>query len=128
MSQTIQILSYLKRHRTITPLQALDRCDCFRLAARIYDLRLQGHHIITDKVEKNGKTLGHMNYDEPPSFYSRWSWEREERERKEIYEEDLYKFAGDKIVVADLIGKEPIGHIYKGSLTDNRDNEIGEEE
>jgi hypothetical protein len=66
-------------------------------------------------MEKNRKTLGYMDYDEPPSFHSNWSWEREERERKEIYEEDLYKFVGNEIVVADLIGSEPIGHIYKNN-------------
>ena len=79
-------------------------------------------------MEKNGKTLGAMNYDEPPTFYSEWSWEREERERKEIYEEDLYRFVGDKIVVEDLIGKKPIGHIYKDSLTNNGYHEIGDKD
>jgi hypothetical protein len=72
---------------------------------------------IKSMMEKNGKTMGAMNYDEPPTFYSEWSWEREERERKEIYEEALYRFVGDKIVVEDLIGqKKPIGHIYKDRL------------
>jgi len=70
-------------------------------------------------MEKSGMTLGHMNYDDPPTFYSGQFWEKEQRERREIYKDDLYKFSGDEIVVAELIGKEPIGHIYKdGSPSD----------
>lgn len=43
MSQTAKILSHLKEGRTLSPLQALDLYGCFRLGARIYDLR-HGHH------------------------------------------------------------------------------------
>ena len=50
-SQTSQILAWLKRGRTLTPRQALDLFDCFRLSARIYDLRDEGYNIKTrDKV------------------------------------------------------------------------------
>ena len=41
----------------ITPMQALKGCGCLRLAARIKDLRDQGHNIITQKVSENGKTF-----------------------------------------------------------------------
>jgi hypothetical protein len=34
----------------ITPREALSRYGCFRLAARIYDLRQVGHQIITMRV------------------------------------------------------------------------------
>ena len=68
---------------------------------------------IKSMMEANGQTMGHMNYNDPPTFTSKWDWEKEEKERKEIYQDDLYKFFGDEIVVADLIGTEPIGHIYK---------------
>lgn len=54
MSQTIRILSHLKR-RPITPLQALDLYGCMRLAARVADLRERGHKIITEPLELNGK-------------------------------------------------------------------------
>ena len=68
---------------------------------------------IKSMMEANGQSMGHMNYNDPPIFSSQWDWEREERDRKQIYKDDLYKFVGDEIVVADLIGAEPIGHIYK---------------
>ena len=41
----------------ITPMQALKGCGCLRLAARIRDLRAQGHNIVTEKVTENGKTF-----------------------------------------------------------------------
>ena len=68
---------------------------------------------IKSMMEANGHTMAHMNYNDPPTFSSQWDWEREEKERKQICQDGLYKFVGDEIVVADLIGAEPIGHIYK---------------
>ena len=76
---------------------------------------------IKSMMENNGQTMGHMNYNDPPTFSSKWDWEREEKERKEIYKDDLYKFVGDEIVAADLIGAEPIGHIYKDEPSDSED-------
>ncbi|HRZ15760.1 MAG TPA: helix-turn-helix domain-containing protein [Candidatus Omnitrophota bacterium] len=38
-SQNRAILQYLKTHKGITALQALKRFGCFRLSARIWDLR-----------------------------------------------------------------------------------------
>ena len=54
MSQSNQILKHLKR-KPINPMQALTDYGCFRLAARINDLRNDGYNIYTDTVEKNGK-------------------------------------------------------------------------
>lgn len=54
MTQTEWILWALKRH-PITPMEALKGCGCFRLAARIQDLRQEGHLIASDKVEQEGK-------------------------------------------------------------------------
>lgn len=54
MSQNNLILSHLKR-APITPLDALERYGCFRLAARIADLRSAGHAIKTEWVERQGK-------------------------------------------------------------------------
>ena len=45
MSQEKQILSDLKLGRKITPMYALNKFGCFRLAARVYDLRMKGHPI-----------------------------------------------------------------------------------
>jgi len=64
-------------------------------------------------MQANGQSMGHMNYNDPPTFSSEWDWEREERERKQICQDELYKFVGDEIEGADLIGAEPIGHVYK---------------
>lgn len=50
MSQETRILNYLKTARAITPLQALDKFGCFRLAARIHDLRAKGYEIETEEV------------------------------------------------------------------------------
>ena len=76
---------------------------------------------IKSMMEANGHTMGHMNYNDPPTFSSKWDWDRQEKERKEIYKGDLYKFVGDEIVVAELIGAEPIGHIYKDDPTVSED-------
>jgi hypothetical protein len=46
-TQNRMILAALQQGRAITPQFALRRFDCFRLAARIYELRKAGHHIIT---------------------------------------------------------------------------------
>ena len=54
MTQTIQVLQMLKRG-PVTPQQALYSVGCMRLAARINDLRNQGHTILTDMVEDGGK-------------------------------------------------------------------------
>lgn len=55
MSQCEMILSHLRRLGPITPLEALDMYGCFRLGARIADLRSEGHDIITRIVDRNGK-------------------------------------------------------------------------
>lgn len=44
-SQNNAILAHLERGESISPLEALEKYQCFRLAARIYDLRLKGHSI-----------------------------------------------------------------------------------
>lgn len=57
MTQTQWILNAL-RWGPVTPLDALEGCGCFRLAARVAELRQQGHNIITEQVkdEALGKT------------------------------------------------------------------------
>jgi len=56
-SQTKQIQSHLNRGWKLTPLQALQKYGCMRLAARIAELRDEGMNIITRKVTRNGKTF-----------------------------------------------------------------------
>jgi hypothetical protein len=55
MTQTNSILDYLKTGKSITPLEALDRFGCFRLGARILDIKHLGWDIDTEIVEQNGK-------------------------------------------------------------------------
>lgn len=53
MSQNEEILQMLKRG----PVTALDaaKIGCMRLAARVHDLRMQGHVITTEPVTVRGK-------------------------------------------------------------------------
>ena len=57
MSQTADILETLRRG-PITPLEALRDHGCLRLAARIEELRSEGHVIITEMIKHNGKKFG----------------------------------------------------------------------
>jgi len=50
-SQNKRILNYLKRGHRITPMDALELFGCFRLAARVYDLRNEGHNIAKQIIE-----------------------------------------------------------------------------
>ena len=63
MSQNKQILRYLQTHkRGLTPIDALNKFGCFRLSARIADLRGLGWDIRTDR-EKNKNNDGyHARY------------------------------------------------------------------
>jgi hypothetical protein len=46
VTQTERILQYMREHpEGITALEALNDLGCFRLAARIHDLRAEGHQI-----------------------------------------------------------------------------------
>jgi hypothetical protein len=56
-SQTTQIRSHLNRGWKLTPLQALEKYGCLRLAARIADLRNEGMKIATINTNRNGKTF-----------------------------------------------------------------------
>ena len=47
-TQAAKILSHLNKHGSITPLEALNRYGCMRLAPRIKELREAGHAIKTD--------------------------------------------------------------------------------
>lgn len=61
MTQTQWIFDALKR-APITAMDALDGCGCFRLAARINDLRLAGHDIETKTIMlANGKHVAQYN-------------------------------------------------------------------
>jgi len=55
MTQREQILAHLRQHGEITPLEALQQYGCYRLGARIYDLRQEGHDIKDVGQRANGK-------------------------------------------------------------------------
>jgi hypothetical protein len=58
MSQLDSVLIHLQMGKSLTPLEALDKFGCFRLAARIHDLRNSGHNIVaTDFVTAAGKRV-----------------------------------------------------------------------
>ena len=56
-SQNAAILSHLSRRKSLTALSALERFGCFRLAARIYDLREAGYTINSRTIEASGKRI-----------------------------------------------------------------------
>jgi Helix-turn-helix domain len=54
-SQSFRIYQFMRKGMGITPLQALSRFGCFRLAARIHELRSMGINVIKTNVVKNNK-------------------------------------------------------------------------
>jgi len=56
-TQNKRIEKYLLSGRTLTPLDALHEFNCFRLSARIWDLKRQGLDIEsrTKKITSDGK-------------------------------------------------------------------------
>jgi hypothetical protein len=58
MSQNKQIADYLNNGKKLTTLDALNKFGCFRLAARISDLRNDGMNIVTKTIKlKNNKQV-----------------------------------------------------------------------
>ena len=58
MTQKEKIKKHLQKGKSITAIQALNLFNCFRLAARIADLRNEGMKICTENCTlKNGKNI-----------------------------------------------------------------------
>jgi hypothetical protein len=58
MSQNKQIADYLNKGKKLTPIDALNKFGCFRLAARIADLRNEGMNIVTNTIKlENNKQI-----------------------------------------------------------------------
>jgi helix-turn-helix protein len=56
--QAAKILAYLKAGNRITPLESLELFGCFRLGARIYDLKRAGHKIESEMIKvQSGKRV-----------------------------------------------------------------------
>lgn len=50
-SQTERILEYMLQGHSITPLEALEKFKCFRLGARIADIKAKGYIIYSEFVD-----------------------------------------------------------------------------
>lgn len=48
------VLNHLNREGSITSFEAIERYNITRLAARVFELRKQGHTIETQKVDNSG--------------------------------------------------------------------------
>ncbi len=66
MTQCEQILRHLRQEGSITQREAARRYEIYRLAARIYDLRRQGHQI-EKKMETSddGKQYARYHLTQP---------------------------------------------------------------
>lgn len=65
MGQSDAILDYMLTHKSITPLEALTELGCFRLGARIWDLKHAGFHIRKEMVSENGKRFARYSIEPP---------------------------------------------------------------
>lgn len=54
-TQNQEILAYLQSGNSISQAQAIDLFGCYRLGARIFDLRKKGHDITTENVTKKNR-------------------------------------------------------------------------
>ena len=64
-TQNKAVLNVLLNGQEITPQDAMDRFGCYRLGARIHDLRAMGYPIITEtRTSKNryGRTVQYASY------------------------------------------------------------------
>ena len=64
MTQNEMILNHLRCGLPLTPIDALNRFGCFRLASRISDLRKEGHNIRVEMISRNGKTFAEYRLGE----------------------------------------------------------------
>ena len=65
MSDKTRVLEYLRANGSITPLEAFNGFGCYRMGARIWDLRHDGHSISTEMVEgrdRNGERERYARY------------------------------------------------------------------
>jgi hypothetical protein len=57
MTQTQQILRHFEKGNKLTPMEALNLFGCFRLAARVRELRDVGHEVKSQLIRINGKRI-----------------------------------------------------------------------
>lgn len=64
-TQKLKILAWLMTGRSITPLEALRELGCYRLGARICELRREGFNIITimkEETKEDGTVCRFASY------------------------------------------------------------------
>lgn len=72
MTQAQAILADLEAGLLVTPLDALERHGCFRLAARVADLRKAGYPVVTGALRlANGKHVAAYRLGEAPTSPAR---------------------------------------------------------
>jgi len=49
--QNTAVLNHMKKDGNITAIEALNLYGCFRLAARIYELKKEGFEIVAEQVD-----------------------------------------------------------------------------
>jgi len=69
-AQRDAILWHLEHRGSITPIEALNELGCFRLAARIEELRRSGHGIKTIIEKRKGKRYARYVYAQRPQQMS----------------------------------------------------------
>lgn len=65
LTQRDMILQFMRDFGGITPAQAIEEFGCYRLGARICDLRAAGYNIKTENVKRKnryGKTVSFAKY------------------------------------------------------------------
>ena len=61
-TQRQKIKSWLEQGNTLTPLEALEKFGCFRLATRIFELKREGLNIDTKIVENKATGKRYAEY------------------------------------------------------------------
>lgn len=65
MTQCDMILRFMQENGSITQAEAVTEFGCYRLGARIWDLKARGHAIKSDKVTRKnrwGKSVSFARY------------------------------------------------------------------
>lgn len=62
MNQTQMILRYMEENGSITAMEAVEEFGCYRLSARIADLKLLGYKITGDTITRKNR------YQKPVTF------------------------------------------------------------
>lgn len=62
VTQCGKILHYMREHGSITQAEAVEAIGCYRLGARIWDLRSRGHNIRRELVTQRNRQGNAVNF------------------------------------------------------------------